>query len=67
MSVDCQCGGTIEKFMRIIETDETTAEWTKGAFTVAPVKLINYKCDGCGREGRIVENLQGEEIFRMGL
>tara|TARA_R100000963_G_C4592553_1_gene69217 strand:- start:147 stop:308 length:162 start_codon:yes stop_codon:yes gene_type:complete len=53
--------------MRIIETDETTAEWTKGAFTVAPVKLINYKCDGCGREGRIVENLQGEEIFRMGL
>jgi hypothetical protein len=68
MEVDmqCKCGGNVNRAERRIETDQKTIEWTNGKVTIGPVELIHLRCDGCGREGRIVEDLNGRELYRLG-
>jgi hypothetical protein len=52
--MQCNCGGEVTREIREIKTNAKAKEWMDGA-------------DACGREGRIVHTMQGDELYRKGL
>lgn len=65
--MQCNCGGEVTRDARTIKTDAKAKEWMDGVDVVAPVILHHSRCDGCGRESRIVYSMQGDELYRKGL
>ena len=65
--MQCQCGDEVTRTNRIVKTAKKVAEWTFGNVNDGPVDLHHFRCGGCGREGRIIYSLDGEELFRAGV
>ena len=65
--MQCNCGGEVTRNTREIKTNAKAKEWMDGVSVVAPVMLHHSRCDACGREGRIVHTMQGDELYRKGL
>jgi hypothetical protein len=65
--MQCKCGGEITRDAREIKTRKKAEEWMDYNHSFAPVMLNHFKCDGCGKEARIIEDMNGIEIFRKGI
>jgi len=65
--MQCKCGDEINNEIREIKTNAKAKEWMDGKDVVAPVILNHYRCSGCGREARIIEDMDGLEIYRKGI
>jgi len=65
--MQCSCGDTVNFTGRVLYSDSKVQEWTEDPNLKAPVALQHGRCDGCGRECRIVFDMKGNEIMRKGI
>jgi hypothetical protein len=65
--MECKCGGEVESASRMIKTAAKAREWSEMDEIKVPIILTHLTCNGCGREGRIIYSMNGEEIMRKGV
>lgn len=65
--MQCLCGGEATPRSHQVETDSGAARWTAmHTPRELPLTVMQWRCDGCGRERHEVYNARGKRIERHG-